>query len=240
VVAYTPGMTNLPAGRGPRSVTRRNVARQAADILRDMILVGELAPGQTVTHDELSGRLGVSTMPVREALLRLSHEGFVDGGQNRSFRVVPTRREDIEDVYWMHGVLSGELAARACARDAPGVADGLDSVNRRWEELAPGGPAQGFEELNWEFHRIVNLAADAPKLLVLLRHTIRFIPDHFYTVLPEWNALSRVGHVRIAAAMREGDVEEVRVEATAHVRDAGRLLIGHFSDSGYWKDPAAT
>lgn len=221
-------------------MSHRNVSRQAADIMRDMILVGDLKPGQLVTHEEMSARLGVSTMPVREALLRLSHEGFVDGRQNRSFRVVPTSRDDVEDIYWMHAVLSGELAARACRNDAPRVADELESVNSRWDGLARRAAAKEFEELNWEFHRTLNLAAGAPKLIVLLRHTIRFIPDHFYTLLPEWKQLSRVGHGRIAEAMRTADPEQVRQEAMTHVRDAGNLLIGYFTETGYWQEPASS
>jgi DNA-binding GntR family transcriptional regulator len=231
-------MVHSRADQRSRSVSRRSVSLQAADIMRDMILVGELKPGQQVTHEEMSSRLGVSTMPIREALLRLSHEGFIDGRQNRSFRVVPTSRDDVEDIYWMHAVLSGELAARACRNDASGVAAELESINARWDGLPGGAPARAYEELNWEFHRVLNLAARSPKLLVLLRHTIRFIPDHFYTLLPEWNELSRVGHRRIAAAMRKADPKQVEREAVTHVRDAGNLLIGHFTETGFWQEPS--
>jgi DNA-binding GntR family transcriptional regulator len=231
-------MVNSRTDQRSRSVSRRNVSLQAADIMRDMILVGELKPGQQVTHEEMSSRLGVSTMPIREALLRLSHEGFIDGRQNRSFRVVPTSRDDVQDIYWMHAVLSGELAARACRNDAAGVAGELESINACWDGLPTGASARPYEELNWEFHRVLNLAARSPKLLVLLRHTIRFIPDHFYTLLPEWNELSRVGHRRIAAAMRKADPKQVEEEAVAHVRDAGNLLIGHFTETGFWQEPS--
>jgi DNA-binding GntR family transcriptional regulator len=223
-----------------RTVTRRTISNQVADIMRDMILVGELKPGQVVTHEEMSNRLGVSTMPVREALLRLSHEGFIDARQSRSFRVVPTSRRDIEDVYWMHAVLSGELAARAASSDAAHVADQLDEINARWSALPPAATPDTYEDLNWAFHRVVNLAAEAPKLIVLLRHTIRFIPDRFYTVLPAWHEMSAAGHREMAAAIRTGKADRARAAAEQHVRDAGDLLIGYFSETGFWQDPNAT
>ncbi|HEY7174354.1 MAG TPA: GntR family transcriptional regulator, partial [Micromonosporaceae bacterium] len=65
---------------------------QVTESLRSMILVGDLRSGDQVTQEKLAEDLGVSTMPVREALLRLSHEGFVQGGRGRSFRIAPTTR----------------------------------------------------------------------------------------------------------------------------------------------------
>ncbi|TMK43705.1 MAG: GntR family transcriptional regulator, partial [Actinobacteria bacterium] len=52
--------------------------------LRRMILVGELAPGSRATQDELAQRLGVSTMPVRKALLQLAAEGLIEVSPRRS------------------------------------------------------------------------------------------------------------------------------------------------------------
>ena len=221
----------------PRTVSRRNVSRQVADIMRDMILVGELRPGQSVRHEEMSARLGVSTMPVREALLRLSHEGFIEAPQNRSFRVVATTRDDIKDVYWAHAMLTGELAARACVNDGRRVADELDAINDRWAGLPAKAAPEQYEGLNWELHRSINLAARSPKLILLLRHTIRFIPERFYTLLPEWHEHSMTGHHEIAIALRTEDPEKVRAAAADHVRDAGSLLIGYFTKTGYWEQP---
>ena len=223
----------------PRIVSPRNVSRQVADIMRDMILVGELKPGQVVRHEEMSTRLGVSTMPVREALLRLSHEGFIEAPRNRSFRVVSTSRDDMNDVYWAHAVLTGELAARACVNDGRRVADGLDAINERWAALPANAAPEQYESLNWELHRSINLAARSPKLILLLRHTIRFIPERFYTLLPEWHEHSMTGHREIAIALRTEDPEKVRAAAANHVRDAGSLLIGYFSKTGYWEQPKA-
>ena len=220
-----------------RTISRRNVSRQVADIMRDMILVGDLKPGQLVRHEEMSARLGVSTMPVREALLRLSHEGFIEAPQNRSFRVVSTSREDIKDVYWAHAILAGELAARACVNEGRRVADELDAINERWAVLPAKTAPEQYEALNWELHRSINLAARSPKLILLLRHTIRFIPERFYTLLPEWHEHSMTGHCEIATALRTNDPEKVRAAAANHVRDAGILLIGYFTKTGYWEQP---
>jgi DNA-binding GntR family transcriptional regulator len=62
----------------------------------------------------MADKVGVSTMPVREALLRLVSEGMVIADSNRSFTVaITTTPSGIRDIYWIHAELGGEPAARA-------------------------------------------------------------------------------------------------------------------------------
>jgi DNA-binding GntR family transcriptional regulator len=96
-----------------------------------------------------------------------------------------------------------------------------------------------MEEANDEFHRAINLSAESPRLLLLMRLTLRFIPDNFYALLPEWPPISDRGHVAILYAFREGDPEAARAAASQHVRDAKELIMEHFSDTGYWTPPDA-
>ena len=161
-------------------------------VLRRMILVGELPPGSRATQDELAQRLGVSTMPVRKALLRLAAEGLIEVSPRRSFRVVHTTADDIRDVYWMQARIAGQLADRAAA---------------------------------------------APKLLLTLRTTLRFIPDDFYCLVPDWAPVSERGHRRILEALAAKDPAEARAAAEDHVREAADLLLSSFSSQGFWQSP---
>src|ERR1700737_3075960 len=114
------------------AVLRRSMADQVSEALRDMILTGQLKPGERITHEELATRLGVSTMPVREALLRLSYEGFIGARPNRSFRVARMTAKDLEDIYWMHSRIAGELTARACEHADHRLIDELRNVHAQW------------------------------------------------------------------------------------------------------------
>ena len=199
-----------------------------------MILLGELPPGRRTTQDELARALGVSTMPVREALLTLAAEGFVAFAPGRSFTIPATSREDVEDVYWMHGLVAGELTRRACE-----AAD--DAFVERLAQLAADcTTVTDADAANWRFHEAINRLADAPKLLLVLRTTLRFIPHGFYALVPEWRRLSEQGHAAIVAAFRKGDAGEAARLAEEHVREAGRLLIELFSSQGYWARPAGS
>lgn len=235
------GTVSNAGGAAPRAGQQRprvrSISDQVTDTVRRMILMGELHPGDPVAQDYLAGELGVSTMPVREALLQLSHEGFISGGRGRSFRVARTTREDIADVYWMHAVLAGELTARAARRlDKPDLQH-LADIHAAWKRAAEQQDEAGLEATNFEFHRVINHAADAPKLLRIMRNTLRMIPEHFYAMIPDYAIAATERHGAILRALEARNPARARKEASKHVEESGALLIEFFDEKGYWTPP---
>ena len=219
-----------------RTVVRSSLADQVTEALRDMILIGQYPPGQKLTHEELARDLGVSTMPVREALLRLTHEGFITFRPNRNFEVASTTRSDIEDIYWAHAMIAGELTARACRNADPEFLKSLKAVQDQFE-ASPPGASEDLCRLNHEFHRLINRQSGSPKLLLLLRNTVRLIPERFYSLLPEWRDVSYYGHKEIIDSIEEANPWRSQSAAASHVREAGALVAEYFSDKGYWAAP---
>jgi DNA-binding GntR family transcriptional regulator len=208
---------------------------QVANILRRMILVGELPPGERLTQDILADRLGVSTMPIREALLRLVPEGLVEVTSGR-FSVVRSEAGDILDAYWIHARLAGELTERSCRIDSSGrLAAKLHAINDDYLEAASRNDRTRMEELNWDFHRGINTAAQAPKLLLILRTVLRSVPDGFYSLLDGWAEASKRGHGDILDAFDAHDARAAGAAARDHVIEAGQLLRERFWDHGIWR-----
>jgi DNA-binding GntR family transcriptional regulator len=218
-------------------VSRSSLAEQVANALRNMILTGELRPGARNTQEELAERLQVSTMPVREALLRLTYEGFVDTQPNRSFRVAPMSRQDLYDIYWMNSVVIGELTARATERADSRLIDQLRENHAQRLGLGVEGIGPEIEMLNTEFHRLINHAAASPKLSLVLRNMLRFVPEHFFELAPSWYASSICSHEEILEAIGRGDASAAREAAERHVREAGAMLADFFNDQGFWTVP---
>jgi DNA-binding transcriptional regulator YhcF (GntR family) len=101
-------------GERPRS--RRPLHEEAADRLRDMIVEGELAPGERVREQAVCDRLGLSRTPLREAMKVLASEGLVILQPNRGATVSDPGPADIADTFKVIGALEALAGELACER----------------------------------------------------------------------------------------------------------------------------
>lgn len=190
-----------------------------------------------MTLSDLAAALGVSTQPVREALVMMMHEGFVQSTTSGAYRIMRLTRGDIADLYWMQALIVGELAARACRNINPTQLTELRQHHQALVDAAKRQDVERMDQANWEFHRSLNRAAQAPQLLLMLKRIIRFIPTRFYTQIRAWQPESFRGHESILSALADKDEERTRIAAQRHVERAGELLINYFSEAGYWTMP---
>lgn len=227
----TPARTSAGRrGKSGRTITRRTVSAQVSDILRDMILTGEFAPGEALTHERVSTLLDVSAMPVREALLRLAHEGLIETQENRSFRVATMTHADIQDLFWLHETISAELAARASQRATAPVLEALGSMTTASEE---GGPGDCYH-----LHNAINAAAESPRMTSALTRVTQLIPEHYYRKSDEWRSATLESHRAIVEAIEQRDADAARKLMAGHVREAAEYLIRYFTTHGFWKKPS--
>ena len=154
-----------------RPLQRPAPLRQSVyDALIDLIVGGELPPGQHIIETDLARQLGVSRQPVREALHRMETEGWVDLRPSQgAFVHVPTRSE-VDELLDVRALLEAETA-RLAARAATGA-----QLARLREICAEGQEAAGQDDLgraaaaNDSFHAEIALAAGNSVLAELRRH----------------------------------------------------------------------
>ena len=140
--------------------TKRDVA---ADLLREAILGGELAPGTRLILDELSTRYHVSLTPIREALSQLEREGFVHAAPHRGAVVAALDREELLELY---AIRSG-IEELATLHGVPRLTNGdLGAMGQRLDALeAFAGSWEGFLDIDMQFHRILYSAAGSQRWL---------------------------------------------------------------------------
>lgn len=140
----------------PERPSRKNpvmtLAGHAEKVLRDMIFSGELEPGQRIYADEEAEKLGMSLIPVREALRTLASRGLVESIPQRGFRVRPADRDDFAETYQLRLILDPFAAQLAVPRM---TAETLEDMDRALEALARtirSGDATDYDTDHRAFH----------------------------------------------------------------------------------------
>lgn len=205
----------------------------AAQEIRQRIFSGELRPGSKVDQDTLAEELGISKLPVREALISLGYEGVIDQVARRGAFVAALTPDDIRDHYIVFGMVSGLAAERACQNMTPAQLDELAELEERMEA---GASESEQESLNFEFHRLINHASASRRLISILGSLSRLTPHGWFETHEGWAERSHGEHRDIVAALKEGDGAKARELTEAHFAGGGDVAVARLQEQGYWRD----
>jgi len=205
----------------------RTMQEIAYDAIRDGILAGRHAPGQRLIADELAKELGVSRMPVREALHRLEVAGLVTITPHRGAVVSALSEAECIEIYHVRAVLDG-LATRLATPNLTEVDHAR--LATLLAEMAAGVEAkdpQRVLNVNREFHLVIWSAARAPRLRDLLENLYdssqRF--RNISVLIP--GRLDQITHEHrlIAEALVRGDAAAAEQYANEHHEGTARRLL---------------
>lgn len=222
------------AQEGESRLTRRNVSRDVAEHIRKLILDGEIRPNEKIPQDEIAGDLGVSRIPVREALFTLASEGFVVLRPYRGAFVSPLEREDVEDQFEMYGLVHGLAAERAAQKIDEATLARLEELNTRFRDTKK---LDRLDAIDWEFHRVINLAGGSRRLQTVLRTLTtlsRNVPRNFFPAVPGAQESAVEAHTRILRALRNRDGVRAFEACNKHLREEGRQVIEMMEKGGFW------
>jgi DNA-binding GntR family transcriptional regulator len=139
----------------------QNLREQVLQAVRAEIVSGQSLPGTMYSVPSLAASLGVSTTPVREALLELSRSGLVEPMRNRGFKVVAPSMSDLHNLFAVRGVLE-PYAAGVVARQVNQNLDVLHSLAEAVSRAVDENDVREYLEADRCFHRAFNeLAGNA-------------------------------------------------------------------------------
>jgi DNA-binding GntR family transcriptional regulator len=149
------------------SLVIRTLSDQLVDLVRNRILSGAVSTEQAIRQDALAAELGVSKIPLREALARLEEEGLIRSQANRGFFVAPLSTSEAKEVYELRvklepeaTALAAEMATDADHAHAVETFDTLTSVTNIHGE--------GVGAFNRAFHRALFRPCGKPITVNLL------------------------------------------------------------------------
>jgi len=149
----------------PDVVERADLWQIVASRLRYAIISRQLKPGEHLRELPLANRFGVSRVPVREALIRLEHEGLVRGEPRRGAFVVGMTLADIRELYEVRAILEVRGARLAAEGAAPENLANLRRITQDFRVEADRGDSESLAGVDIAFHREVMTAAHHRRLL---------------------------------------------------------------------------
>lgn len=209
-------------------VPRQQLSDEVASYLRQLIMAGEYAPGESIRAEAVGDTLDVSATPVREALHTLRAEGFLDLVPRKGFMVAPLVGDDIRDIFEAHALIAGELAARAATNATPEHIAALRGVHERLLAAAAAGDTEKLEHVNHEFHRSLYGLSGSQRLRWALGNFNKYVPRAFYSQIEGWPETTAADHGEVFEAIEKNDAEAARGAMAQHIRNSGEKLAEYF------------
>jgi DNA-binding GntR family transcriptional regulator len=226
---------SAPAAPDIAAVRDLSLAKVVRDDLLRLILRGELAPGSRINEPAVALRLGVSRVPVREALRELESSGLVVSRKNFGVFVRALAADEVADLYELRAVLDAHAGRRAAAlEDAPrrALLKALDAATAAMRKAARAGDVPAYYDQNLRFHWAVVEAAGNAKLLEAYRGVVQQL--HLWRLKnlaqPVGMAASIAEHDGIARAIRDADPARAARLIADHVGAARQRLETHLSE----------
>jgi DNA-binding GntR family transcriptional regulator len=213
----------------PAKLPRQTRPDEAAAYIRGLILTKALRAGDHVNQDAVAEALGISRIPVREALIALEREGWVTIESHRGAFVNPVDEPLVRDYYDILGRVYGFAAERAALRATDAQ---IDHLNALAKELEATSEKDAIRDLAFTFHAGVINAASSPRLKVILRSMTSLVAGNLFEEVPATVALERVSQLRIVRALRKGDGETAGAEYSRLMRRIGDLVLEHLRENG--------
>ncbi len=184
--------------------------------LRGRILRGDLAPGSPLRQEDLADSLGVSRVPVREALRMLESEGHVVYAAHRGYRVAELDLDDLEEIYHLRALIEDDLARRAVDRGDPTHLEGVRSAHRHLAAAEAAGDPAAIAGANRAFHWAILVPPPrADRILTTLWDASEVYRARWFA-LPENIAQGAHEHARALAAVEAGDADMLVVVLAEH------------------------
>jgi len=195
-----------------------------------MILRGEIKAGERINEPDVAARLGVSRVPVREALRELESSGLVEARKHSGVFVRTLGAEEIRGLYELRALLDGFAGRRAAQLPAPErrrLADQLDASVGRMQDAARSNDVGAYYGENLRFHWLMVEAAGNAALSDTYRNVIQKLHLSRLTNLSHGLGMqaSVTDHREIAAALRAGDARRAEQLVASHVDQAHERLV---------------
>lgn len=227
----TPAPDVVPVARNANvarilPIKRQTLTGMTADALRERILHGAYPEGEPLRQDAIAEDLGVSRIPVREALRQLEAEGLVTFNPHRGAVVSTLSLQEIEELFELRALIELDLFRRAIPRIQPEDVTRAKEILDAYETALRNGDVAAWGEMNWQFHSTLFAPADRPFTLSVAQKLHQQCDRYLRMQLALTHGELRANeeHRAILAAVRKRDPKRAGDILRDHILGAGRAL----------------
>lgn len=225
----------LPSRR-VEPLTRPTTGELVAEHIRRLIFTGALRPGDRIPQAEVAQDLGVSRLPVREAVTELGRDGLVTLAPHSGAFVAPFDAEVIRQHFEIVGLVQGLAAAALVVHPDPDALGQLRVLTERIDTAAVAGDAGATHAGMMEFLRVLNASGGSVRQRAVLRALARMLPSGFFGEIAGAAESERRGAHAILEAIESGSPDAARAACVDVQRMHADLLVEHLQDSGVFTD----
>jgi DNA-binding GntR family transcriptional regulator len=225
---------NSTAKVSPNHLVRESSGNQAAAYIRTLIFNGDLRPGQRVPQDDIAVALGVSRIPLREALIALEREGWVTIEIHRGAFVNAMDVATVEDHFELFGLIYGLAMRRAFERSGKEFVERMKNLQA---ELAASTDPAEAAALIFNLYRTIVDGARSTRVRVVLRAISSLIPGDFFETVPDAIEIERKSLAVVVRALGQGNVDRAADEFSKMLRRVAKVVTREFRERGLFVRP---
>lgn len=208
-------------------IQRQTVASMTVAALRERILRGDFPDGDPLRQDALADELGVSRIPVREALRQLEAEGLVTFSPHRGAVVSTLSLEEIQELFELRADIESDLLGRAIPRMTTEQLERAIEVVDEFDDALAAEEATRWGPLNWQFHAALYAPANRTLTMGVLQKLHQHSDRYFrmQVLIAHGGPTANKEHRTIVESVARKDIEGSTELLRAHIIGAGRSLL---------------
>ena len=212
-----------------RRPPRKSSGEEAALYVHRLIFDGQLRPGERVPQDDIAQALGISRIPLREALIALEREGWVTLEMNRGAFVNALDEDSVRDHYELFGLIYGFAVQRALARSGEEFVDEVTTIEKELRDVED--PREAGTIIFRFFASVVD-AARSPRIRAILRSMPSLVPGDFFVAVPAAVKVEKRALSAVVRALKRGDAEKAAEEYGRMLRSLGDNVVALLAERG--------
>ncbi|OBK63097.1 GntR family transcriptional regulator [Mycobacterium colombiense] len=202
---------------------------QVVAYIIDRLLTGKLSTGDRMDRNEIAKELGLSRVPVTEAIGQLEHDGIITSRYHRGSFIERFDPATVLEHHEVFGLLSGMASARAATYPTPRLIKTLDELIRK---LRTATDSEVFEQTTWEYRRTINHEYAGPRLQAVIRTSQSFIPNAFWVNFADNQTFMLPSYEEEHAAILRHDPVAARTACEQRSTTMARVVVSELVRRG--------